>query len=127
MTPGAASTVERAVENESVFRRVNNDIEASAEVRGAGNATFLCACADPTCHATIELALIEYAWIRRHPTYFVVAAGHEGGLEAESSARVVRWSLASSVVEKLGYAGALAAAAYRGSDDPDIFGPRDVG
>ena len=122
MTPGASNTVERAVENETVFRRVNNDIEANAAARGAREATFLCECADPTCHSTIELTLTEYAWIRSHPTYFVVAAGHEGGLEAESSGRVVRWSLSSSVVEKLGYAGALAAAAYRDSDVPDADG-----
>jgi len=113
MTPGGSSTVERAVENGSVFRRVNNDIEASAVAADADAATFLCECADPTCHASFELTLAEYQWIRSHPAYFVVAAGHEGGLEAESSARVVRWSLSSSVVEKLGYAGALAAAAYR--------------
>ena len=113
MTPGASSTVERAVENESVFRRVNNEIESTAAARRAEDATFLCECADPTCRATIELALAEYRWIRRHPTYFVVAAGHEDTLDSESSGRVVRWSLSSSVIEKLGYAGALAAAAYR--------------
>ena len=112
MTRDIASTVERAVESETVFRRVNDDIEASAEACGADTATFLCECADPTCHAGIELVLAEYRWIRRHPTYFVVAAGHEGR-DDESLTRVVHWSLGSSVVERLGYAGALAAAAYR--------------
>jgi len=111
MTPDVASTVEQAVESESVFRRVNDDIHVSARAQGAGDATFLCECADPTCHATIELRLSEYRWVRRHATYFVVAAGHEDC--SDGMERVVRWSLSSSVIEKLGYAGALAAAAYR--------------
>jgi hypothetical protein len=111
MTRDATSTVERAVESEVVFRRVNDDIEVSASASGSSEATFLCECDDPSCHAGIELTLEEYHWIRSHPTYFVVAPGHEG--ELEGVGRVVRWSLGSSVVERLGYAGALAAAAYR--------------
>jgi len=119
MSQGAFSTIERAVENESVFRRVNDEIEATAVATpGAREATFVCECQDPGCHATIQLTLLEYGWIRAHPTYFVVAAGHEE--ESEEVGRVVRYQLAYSVVEKLGYAAALAAAAYRNGDlDPD--------
>jgi hypothetical protein len=107
MTPSAANTIERAVENESVFRRVNEEIASAAAE--ADVATFVCECSDPSCHATIELTQVEYAWIRSHPTYFVVTAGHENGPE-ERTARVVRYTLAHSVVEKLGYAAALAVA-----------------
>jgi hypothetical protein len=112
MAQDTTSTVERDVENESVFRRVNDEIEAAARSE-AQDATFLCECEDPGCHSTIVLSLEEYTWIRRHPTYFVVAAGHER--EDTDQGRVVRYYLAYSVVEKLGYAAALAAAAYRGS------------
>ena len=111
MMRDATTAVERAVESELVFRRVNNDIEASASENGSDDATFLCECDDPSCHTGIELSLDEYRSIRGNPTYFVVAAGHEGELSGWS--RVVYWSLGSSVVERLGYAGALAAAAYR--------------
>ena len=110
MTRDATSTVERAVESELVFRRVNDDIEVSASACGSSEATFLCECDDPSCHAGIALTLEEYHWIRNHPTYFVVTPGHEGD---PGSGRVVQWSLTSSVVERIGYAGALAAAAYR--------------
>jgi hypothetical protein len=109
MTRDVTSTVERAVESELVFRRVNDDIDANASASGADRATFLCECGDPSCHTGIELTLDEYGWIRSHPTYFVVAAGHE-----EDAVHVIRWSLSFSVVEVTGYAGALAAAAYRG-------------
>jgi hypothetical protein len=110
MTRDVTSTVERAVEAEAVLRRVNDDIEASAATHGAGEATFLCECDDPSCHAAVELSLDDYRSIRSHPTYFLVAAGHEGD---DGSGRVVKVSLRSSVVERIGYAGALAAAAYR--------------
>lgn len=113
MTP-SASMIERAVENESVFRRVNDEIEATAAASGAARATFVCECSDPNCGATIALALREYRWIRDHPTYFLVAAGHEE--EPGELARVVRYHLAYGVVEKLGYAAALAAAAYRSGE-----------
>jgi len=111
MTRVATSTIEQAVESESVFRRVNDDIAVSASTCGSSEATFLCECDEPSCHAGIALTLEEYRWVRSHPTYFVVAPGHES--EMEGVARVVSWSLGSSVVERLGYAGALAAAAYR--------------
>jgi len=110
MTRDATSSVEKAVESESVFRRVNDFIEAGASAEGVDEATFLCECHDPSCHSTIPLPLSEYRWVRSHPTYFVVAAGHER--ETDGLGRVVRWSLGSSVLERLGYAGALAAASY---------------
>jgi hypothetical protein len=113
MTPESTSTIERAVENETVFRRLNDEIEAkAAETPGAFEATFVCECRDPTCRATIRLPLGQYGWIREHPTYFVVAAGHED--EPDDIGRVVQYHLAYSIVEKLGYAAALAAASYRG-------------
>jgi hypothetical protein len=118
MSSSAASTIERAVENESVFRRVNEEIAATAAAGGDGAAaTFVCECSDPSCHATIELTQVEYAWIRSHPTYFVVTAGHEQRPD-ERTARVVRYALAHTVVEKLGYAAALAAADRAAHPEP---------
>ena len=107
-----ASTIERAVENESVFRRVNDEIEATAAPTGALQATFVCECSDPNCGGTIGLPLVLYRRIRRHPANFVVSAGHEEAPDALS--QVVHYHLSYSVVEKVGYAAALAAAAYRG-------------
>ena len=124
MTPELTATIERAVENETVFRRLNDTIEATAAgTPGALEATFVCECRDSTCRATIRLPLGRYAWIRSHPTYFVVAAGHED--ESEDQCRIVEYYLAHSIVENLGYAAALAAVSYRGhpaldgADDED--------
>ena len=118
MTPELTATIERAVENETVFRRLNDTIAATAaDTAGASEATFVCECRDSTCRATIRLPLGRYAWIRSHPTYFVVAAGHED--ESEEQCRVVQYYLAYSIVEKLGYAAALAAVSYRGHAAPD--------
>ena len=90
--------------------RVNDNIEASAAAHHADEATFLCECDNLGCHAAVELSLDDYGWIRSRPTYFLVVVGHEGD---EGSCRVVRVSLSSSVIERIGYAGALAAPAYR--------------
>ena len=57
MTRDVTSTVERAVESEMVFRRVNNDIEASASECGADTRRSSASATTRRCHAGIELVL----------------------------------------------------------------------
>jgi hypothetical protein len=63
---------ERIAENESVFRRLNEGIEAATEL-GAADATFLCECADPSCREVIRLKIADYERIRADDTRFLVA------------------------------------------------------
>ena len=58
---------ERIAENESVFRRLNEGIEAATDL-GAPDATFLCECADPSCREVIRLTISEYERIRADDT-----------------------------------------------------------
>jgi hypothetical protein len=106
LPPDSLTELERRAENESVFRRVNETIEA-ATVVGASTATFLCECWNPSCRQTLELPISEYEAVRRHSTRFIVAPGHE---VSDEVSRVVEDRLAYSVVEKMGYAAALARA-----------------
>ena|SRR5579862_712101 len=70
----------RLVENEAVFREVNEHIKEAA---GAASARephvyeFLCECSNSDCTILLELSLVEYEHVRRDPTRFVVAPGHD--------------------------------------------------
>jgi hypothetical protein len=99
---------ERIAENESVFRRVNEGIEAATEL-GTPDATFLCECADPTCRVVVRLTISEYERIRADDTRFLVAPGHAD----EQDATIIETHLTYNVVAKKGYAAALARASGR--------------
>jgi hypothetical protein len=107
----AVTELERRTENESVFRRVNETIEAATDL-GASTAVFLCECWNANCRQTLELAITEYERVRQHATRFIVAPGHE---MSDDEGRVVERRLTYSIVEKEGYAAALA----RASDTRD--------
>jgi hypothetical protein len=103
---------ERIAENESVFRRLNEGIEAATAL-GTPNATFLCECADPRCRDVIRLMISEYERIRGDNTWFIVAPSHSG----EEEARVVEQHRSYHVVAKTGYAAALARASGRSAGE----------
>ena len=105
---------ERIAENEAVFRRLNESIEAATQL-GATDATFLCECADARCRAVIRVKISEYEHVRAEDTRFLVAPGHAG----EQEASVVERHPTYDVVAKTGYAAALARASGRsaGSDN----------
>lgn len=70
----------RLVENEALFREVNERIEETAEAGGANDRhryEFLCECSNIDCTLRLELTLIEYEHVRRDPKAFVVAPGHD--------------------------------------------------
>ena len=76
--------------NESLFRDVNERIEDAAASFGLGDQplNLVCECGDPTCVAQISLTRSEYEALRRDPTYFAVAPGHEiAGVEEVNERR----------------------------------------
>jgi hypothetical protein len=97
---------ERMAENELVFRRVNDTISRS---RSGEDSAFICECWEPRCRTAIRMSPAEYEHIRQNPRHFLVAPGHEDD-PVPGSSRIVRREASYSVTEKIGYAGALAAA-----------------
>jgi hypothetical protein len=97
---------ERAGKNQSVFREVNERVEEIAkgfELEGH-LIDFVCECAHADCAERLELTVDEYEEIRRVPTHFAIANGHEmPGVE-----RVVDGLERYIVVAKIGRGGEVA-------------------
>lgn len=68
---------ERAGKNQSLFREVNERIEDIAESFHGGEQNFVCECASPECTQRVRMTISEYEELRRDPTHFGVAKGHE--------------------------------------------------
>ncbi len=100
-------TKQRLGANEAVFRKINEAIERG-QWPGEEDAPvgFRCECAQLGCNEMVELSVREYERVRAHPRRFIVLAGHERP-DAEV---VVETQPGYRVVEKLGQAGAAAAA-----------------
>ncbi len=97
----------RVAENESIFRDINERIQASHKrFRVPGPQEFLCECGDEECTDRVYLTLAEYAAVRAHPARFAVITGHE----IEGAEVVVRRDLRFTVVEKIGVGIEIAAA-----------------
>jgi hypothetical protein len=98
---------QRVAENESIFRDINERIEAShIRFRVRGPQEFLCECGDAGCTDRVYLTLAEYEKVRAHPARFAVVTGHE----IEGVEDVVERDLRFSVVEKTGVGATVAAA-----------------
>jgi len=99
----------RVAKNESFFREVNEQIrrleETSFDSPGDRHAAFICECATGGCTTKLDASLDEYRRVRSEPTHFIVSHGH---VDREYE-RVVATNERFWVVEKLGYAGELAA------------------
>jgi hypothetical protein len=99
---------ERAAENESLFRRINERVEELSGERKT--LALVCECADGTCVDRLAgVPREEYEAVRAHPDRFIVARGHER-LDIE---RIVQQRGAYLVVEKQGKAAEIVRA-----DDP---------
>ena len=70
--------LERAAQNQSLFREVNERLQelASTFQEVASTAAFACECADLSCVEQIEISLDEYEAIRSGPNQFLVLPGH---------------------------------------------------
>ena len=94
---------QRAAQNESLFRRVNERVEALS--RDVDTLTLVCECADPSCVQRLRgISTSEYEAVRAHPDRFFVARTHELG-EFET---VVGERPGYLIVRKVGEAGDVA-------------------
>ena len=101
-----SSTAARAARNESVFRELNEQLEAAAPGGPSDVKGFVCECADMSCTAVLAVPLGEYESIRANPQRFVVAPEEiHVDLTVE---RIVERRPAYWVVEKIGLAGEIA-------------------
>jgi hypothetical protein len=96
--------------NQSRLRRSNERLQRAAyahRFRAADRVPFLCECADPGCFEAVMLSMEEYERVRKHPSRFVLVAGHEDDEAAHE--RIIEAEKGYAIVEKLGDAGAEAA------------------
>jgi hypothetical protein len=97
---------DRIAHNETLFREVNERIEAGQWPTGRGGpAAFRCECGSLRCNRMVELTLEEYEHVRAGATRFVLVPGHE----IPAIERVVEREAGYVVVEKDGDAGETAA------------------
>ncbi len=99
----------RLAENEAVFRRANEHIDAKAdELDPDGEHTFLflCECAQADCVDRVPLTRAEYEHVRSDPTQFLIIPGHE----VVAIEQVVEDEGEYQVVEKVGGAAQIAVA-----------------
>ena len=97
-------SVERAAQNEALFRRANEQIQEKAVELGVREerAPYLCECEDAACTTVVLLAQAEYEHVRSGPRWFLVAPGHEDG-----DSRVLDRHDGFWVIEKTGEEGRL--------------------
>jgi hypothetical protein len=72
---------ERLANNEVLFRDLNERIADVAEPQGRPDDghvyEFLCECSNVACDLRLPLTLTAYEDVRKDPTRFIVAVGHE--------------------------------------------------
>lgn len=101
------------VENEIVFREVNERIKAidddlrlgAPDFSTDGIGEFFCECGDAGCTVKIAMTTAEYEHVRSNPTHFALAIGHS----TPEIERVVSENDRFAVAEKQAGAGRLAA------------------
>jgi hypothetical protein len=87
---------ERIIENEKLFREVN---ERVADLQGDfsdPDPEWVCECGDETCFEKVNVPAEDYQQIRAHDDWFVITPGHE---KADIE-RIVRQNGEFVVVEK---------------------------
>jgi hypothetical protein len=106
MKTNTHATAIRAAKHQSLFREVNERIEAlnEASARILPIEDWICECADEECFERLAMTVDEYEAIRMHPARFPVLRGHELA-DVES---VVEANDRYLVVEKVGPAKAVA-------------------
>jgi len=98
----------RAARNESLFRSLNEQLDAVRA--GVRRAEYFCECARPTCAATILLLVEEYEHVRQDGDRFVVLPEHvDRDIERVLEEHGTYW-----IVEKIGV----------GRDVADALDPR---
>jgi hypothetical protein len=93
----------RAAQNESIFRELNDHLEATSAGAPWVERGFVCECADMSCTEVIAVPLEEYQAVRSEAERFIVAP--KTAHVDEKVERVVGRMDGYWVVEKLGVAG----------------------
>jgi hypothetical protein len=97
----------RTAADQALFRTLNERVKELNEmfdvVLPMGD--WVCECGDLGCIERIELTLGEYAAVRRNPSWFALAPGHEHS----DTERVIERNARYTIVEKTGEAAAYAA------------------
>ena len=84
--------------NETIFRKANEDMRATADRMQHDFRAFMCECSDINCDENVQLSLERYREIREDPLHFFAIPGHEDP-ELE---RVVDRDDGYVIVEKIG-------------------------
>lgn len=89
---------ERAAQNETLFRRVNEEIEKLGRVEGSSPTltAYICECSDGACTMQVQLTTVEYEEVRSESRWFAVVPGHA----TEEIEHVVRTNDRYAIVEK---------------------------
>jgi len=83
--------------NQVLFREVNEQIRSLSATAAESGLELVCECSHDGCKKRLPIQLAAYEAVRRFPTRFVVAPGHEiAGVE-----RVVESRGGYNVVEKI--------------------------
>jgi hypothetical protein len=89
---------DRIAKTEALFRDVNERIAEASQLFDAGEAEFMCECADAACTERLEVPLEEYEEVRDVPTKFLLDPDHV----KPSVERIVEHRRGYAIVEKLG-------------------------
>lgn len=96
---------DRIAHNETLFREVNERIEAGRwPVADGERVAFRCECGSLRCNQLVDLTVDEYEHVRASATHFLLISGHE----IPEIERVVEREPAYVVVEKFGEAAEVA-------------------
>jgi hypothetical protein len=108
---GNADEMVRAARNQSLYRSVNEKIEALNEAFSNVadvDPEWICECKDEACIEQMRMTLGEYEAVRSRPNSFAVLPGHvDANVE-----RVVEEADGYVVVEKIGLAAEVAVESY---------------
>ena len=101
-TPVEETREERVVRVEAAFREANEKLRwrVALSFAGEGTVPFICECGDERCTAGVRVSLETYDLVRRNPTHFLIAPGHE----QLGSEKVVEEGEGFEIVEKCGRA-----------------------
>ena len=68
---------ERIIENEKLFREVNERVADMQATFSGPDPEWVCECGDETCFDKVSVPIDDYQQIRAHDDWFLIRPGHE--------------------------------------------------
>ena len=68
---------ERMIENEKLFREVNERVADLQANYSGPDPEWVCECGDETCFDKVSVPIDDYQQIRAHDDWFLIRPGHE--------------------------------------------------